>query len=309
MGNITLETEKGIAVSVISISSVLTSVLLLYFICTVILQYCKRCKKTKQYKFLVQPPYITPRRICHFGIFCYVLCQINFIAWEIYYYSFTLLTDNFNSLIYIHWYEMSNLLDTTTFGLMIMLTVIALRLQLGSMVTQEKSILLKIFDISWTLGIATLLIDSLVHFVSLVYVMFIPSDLFYDLFEVYFKIRTIYTNAGLFFVLFFVLLCFVLMLVFMYRIFRVYNARESREIKIRTSICGGLIALCILLRFCMCFTHVVQYFNEFSTPREEKKPGDESHFLIGWADIPLIIGLKFLPSFLIILMMNKPQLC
>ena len=32
--------------------------------------------KTKQFKLLTQPPYITPRRICHFGIGCYIIIQI-----------------------------------------------------------------------------------------------------------------------------------------------------------------------------------------------------------------------------------------
>ena len=124
-----------ITITILIISLIFFTGLISYFIHTIIIQYCKRCKKTKQYKLLTQPPYITPRRICHFGIFCYMICQINFICWEFYYLSDLKRKDDHtierqfddkDSLTTIHWYEASNLLDTTTFCLMNMLTIIAL---------------------------------------------------------------------------------------------------------------------------------------------------------------------------------------
>ena len=124
-----------ITATILTVSVVIFGALIGYFFHTIIIQYCKRCKKTKQYKLLTQPPYITPRRICHFGITCYILCQLNFICWECKYLSDLVsdpgktMEDQFGearSLVTIHWYEASNLLDTTTFCLMNMLTIIAL---------------------------------------------------------------------------------------------------------------------------------------------------------------------------------------
>ena len=124
-----------ITATLLTISIVIFSALIGYFLHTIIIQYCKRCKKTKQFKLLTQPPYITPRRICHFGIGCYIIIQINWVLWECKYLSELVsnpgksMKDQFEettTLSTIHWYEASNLFDTTTFCLMNMLTIIAL---------------------------------------------------------------------------------------------------------------------------------------------------------------------------------------
>ena len=121
-----LQNTKDYTLGLTIVSIVFTVVLMAYFFHTIISQYCKCFKPTKNFQLLKQPPFITPRRICHFGILCYILCQINFIAWEFYYYLHTLKYQDFFDLKFVYWYEFGNLFDILTFCSMFMTTLIAL---------------------------------------------------------------------------------------------------------------------------------------------------------------------------------------
>ena len=177
------------------------------------------------------------------------------------------------------------------------------------METQEKSLLLKWFDILWTLGIASLLIDFLVHFVSLIYTISIPAELFKDYFNTYIKIRTVYTNIGVSCCFTFVIVCFFLLLIFMNRVFKVYRGKDSKEIKRRTTICGTIIIACVILRMAISLYHIGTFVIKFTSEEEDRITNEQAAGIVQYTDIPLIIFLKFLPSLAIIIMMNKPQLC
>ena len=138
--------------------------------------------------------------------------------------------------------------------------------------------------------------------------MAIPRDLFGEFFRTYMKIRTIYTNIGVSICFLFVIACFILSLLFMQRIFKVYRGKDSKEIKRRTIICGSIIILCILLRMSLCIFHVISFSLKL-TSEESDKMTEHAVELLSYTDIILIILFKFIPSLAIIIMMNKPQCC
>ncbi|KAL7715902.1 THH1/TOM1/TOM3 domain-containing protein [Entamoeba marina] len=244
-------------------------------------QYCRRFKKTKQFNVLIQPPFITPRRICHFGIICYIICQINFVIWEFYYYCNLSDTSATHAKVNTVWYEMSNVFDTATFCFMFMLTLIALRIQLGNFT---------------------------VHLTSLIYIASLPTELIGSYSMTFLSIRSFAVNIGFGTILLFLMLSFAVMLMIMQRIFKVYNARESKEIKIRTRICGIIVVCCLFARFVLCILRIIGYV-KFVTDDDIKRADVEDVGLLSWTDIPLVLLFKLFPSFMIIVMMNKPQLC
>ncbi|KAL7720905.1 THH1/TOM1/TOM3 domain-containing protein [Entamoeba marina] len=303
-----LEIEKIITL-VLAITSLFSiSLLISYFIHTVISQYCRRFKKTKQFNVLIQPPFITPRRICHFGIICYIICQINFVIWEFYYYCNLSDTSATHAKVNTVWYEMSNVFDTATFCFMFMLTLIALRIQLGSIIGKIKSLLIITFDVLWVIGVSILLIDFTVHLTSLIYIASLPTELIGSYSMTFLSIRSFAVNIGFGTILLFLMLSFAVMLMIMQRIFKVYNARESKEIKIRTRICGIIVVCCLFARFVLCILRIIGYV-KFVTDDDIKRADVEDVGLLSWTDIPLVLLFKLFPSFMIIVMMNKPQLC
>ena len=171
---------------------------------------------------------------------------------------------------------------------------------------QNKGILLNAFDINCTFGLAVLFIDFMIHLISMIYICTMPGELFDDYFPMYFIIRTVTSNFGFAIELTSLLISFIIMLVFMYRIFKVYNARESKEIKIRLLICGSGIILAIVVRLVFTVGHLIEFI-----PKTLDLPNEvvQFNYLVQWQDIPFVVFVKFLPSFFVIVMMNKPTLC
>ncbi|ELP88121.1 hypothetical protein EIN_222940 [Entamoeba invadens IP1] len=289
------------------ISSVLLVLLIIYFIHTNLILFVKIWQKRSN--AIAKTQILSPRNICHVCVLLYILCQIVFMAWVFYYFSILNQEDpKLNDFTYVAWYEFINLFDTSIFSFMMLLTIYALRTQFDTLITvAECGWVVKAFDSCWVTGIALLSIHTLFFFLSTLFIMTIPFSVFGDFFVVVFQMQTISSNCSLMLVFSFVVASFILILLFMRKVFAVYEAKESHEIRIRTYSCGITIIVLTFVRLTLCLYHIIYYSKDF-TGQNLGLFNTNTTFFIDGLDFGVVIFLKYVPTFLMILMLNKPRL-